>query len=180
MFDGSLEERTLLSGSSVMNGVLTITGDPNNPNQSNDFALALDAGVPDTLDITLNGSTATQSLDGITQIAVVGLAGNDQLTIDDSNGLIVVPIQYDGGGGINALALVQTGGGVQSSETYSVGALPGMGVDTVVGPGGASAPVQVVAFENAGADHDQHPGVQPVDRPGGDGLRAHRQLAEWP
>ena len=41
------------------------------------------------------------------------------------------------------------GAAFQSSETYSVGALPGMGVDTVVGPGAAaSAPVQVVAFEN--------------------------------
>ncbi len=149
VFDGSLEVRTLLSGSTVLNGVLTITGDPTNPNQNNDFMLALDGGVPDTLDITINGSTAPQSLDGITQIAVVGLAGNDQLTIDDANGLIVVPIQFYGEGGINALALVQSGGSVQTSETCSVGALPGMGVDTVVGPRAAtSAPVQVVAFEN--------------------------------
>jgi hypothetical protein len=149
VFDRGLEERTLLSGISLLGGVLTITGDTSNPNQNIDFALTLDATLQDTLDITINGTTAMQPLAAITQVAVVGLAGNDALTIDDGNGLIAVPVQFDGGGSINTLTLAQTGGTDQTSETCGVGALPGTGVDIIngSGPGGATV-VQEVAFDN--------------------------------
>ncbi len=64
--------------------------------------------------------------------------------MDSSNGLINVPIHYDGGTGFDALHLVQTGGATQTSDTYSVGPNSGEGTSVITGPSGT----QTVYFQN--------------------------------
>ena len=91
-----------------------------------------------------------------------GFAGNDTLTIDDSNGLIntdwtgpgpIEGIHYDGGTGNNNLQLLQTGGPTQTSDTYSVIANPGQGSDVIVGAMGT----QTVNFDNLAPVYDNVP-----------------------
>ncbi len=98
----------------------------------------------DNIQLTVNGVVRfTGTVDQ--RIDVNGFAGNDTLVVDSTNGLITVPdgIRYDGDGGFDRLALQQTGGS-QTSETVHIGASPGDGQDTIVGPGGT----QLVQFEN--------------------------------
>jgi len=79
---------------------------------------------------------------------VNGLGGNDTLIMDDSNGLINVPlgIRYDGGTFFNQLQEVQTGGPTWLTDTYSVGPVVGSGISTIVGAG--STGTQTVFFQN--------------------------------
>ena len=67
-------------------------------------------------------------LDGIAPggIQFNGLAGNDTLTVDFSNGnpIPVGGLDFDGGTGLNGMTLQ---GGVETSDTYSPGLNPGVG-----------------------------------------------------
>ena len=91
------------------------------------------AGASDL--ITYNGGTSPQ---GILSVTISSGGGNDTLTIDSTNGLINLAngIHYYGGDGFDALHLTQTGGPIQTSDTYSVGPNAGDGTSTIVGPGG--------------------------------------------
>src|SRR5207237_317883 len=84
----------------------------------------------------------------LSQINVDGLGGNDTLIMDDSNGLINVPLgtRYDGGTGFDQLQEVQTGGPIRSNDTYDVGLVDGSGISTIVG--GGMAGTQTVYFQN--------------------------------
>jgi Ca2+-binding RTX toxin-like protein len=98
----------------------------------------------DNIQLTINGEVRfTGTVDQ--RIDVNGFAGNDTLVVDSTNGLITVPqgIRYDGDSGFDSLNLTQTGGS-QTSETVHLGAAPGDGRDTIVGPGGT----QLVQFES--------------------------------
>src|SRR5207253_1861651 len=98
---------------------------------------------------TINGQTTTYTnfvggsiaTSGIEQILVQGLAGNDSLTVDSTNGAIPIPINFDGGVDADLLTLT---GGTATSDTYAPGPNPGQGTSTIV-IGGVT---QVVRFSN--------------------------------
>ncbi len=74
-------------------------------------------------------------------IDVQGLAGNDSLTVDSTNGAISIPINFDGGDDADSLTLT---GGTATSDTYSPGPNPGQGTSAIV-IGGVT---QTVSFTN--------------------------------
>jgi len=88
--------------------------------------LAIDGSNPGQLDVYFNGNTgtpdATYSLASLSQIDVNGGTGDDNLTVDSTNGPITVPIEYDGGTGQNTLTFK---GGAATGDVYSPG--PGVG-----------------------------------------------------
>ena len=59
------------------------------------------------------GAISTATLEGI---QVDSLGGDDSLTVDVNNGLIGLPVQYDGGTGSNDRLLVQGSAGVTTAE----------------------------------------------------------------
>lgn len=59
------------------------------------------------------GAISTATLEGI---QVDGLGGDDSLTVDVNNGLIGLPIRYDGGTGSNDRLVVQGSAGVTTAE----------------------------------------------------------------
>jgi hypothetical protein len=113
------------------------------------FALSL--SVTGQLIATVNGVTTTYAnfiggviaSSGIEQILVQGLAGNDSLTVDSTNGTIPIPINYDGGNNADLLTLT---GGNATSNTYAIG--PGIteGTSTIV-IGGVTQVVRFNALE---------------------------------
>jgi Bacterial Ig-like domain len=141
-----LENRVLLSlGVTFSDGVLTIAGNPFSPNKNNTFNLQVDGIFHRFLQFTVDGELNLSLLSTLDQIVVKGNGGDDQLNIDVSNGLINVPISYDGGTGVNTLTLNETTSvAPQTSEFYDVGASAGSGIDTIVGPSGT----QTVEFQN--------------------------------
>lgn len=131
-------------------GVLTINGDMDFAGQDDTIRLVRDAGNPSLLRFFVNGVEPVESpiqLDTIQQINVNGLGGEDNLIVDSTNGLITVDmgIRYDGGLGDDQLTLDQaTGQGDQQlTETITVGATAGSGIDRITGPTG----IQEVHFE---------------------------------
>jgi hypothetical protein len=133
--------------------VVNVFGDEDFTNESDNFRIVLDPSgtfvqffINDVLEFTY-------AKNAIRQINVFGLGGNDNLTVDSTNGLISlgglgsIPnngIQYDGATGFNRLSLLQTGGLQQSDDTYSVGPAIGSGNSTIEGSTGT----QTVFFEN--------------------------------
>ncbi len=118
----------------------------------------------DTLALTPTGSaSASMTFDGspaysfsnINQFTFNSGAGNDLMTVDDSQSLLGLSggIQYDGGTGSNSLQLLQTGGTAETSDTYSVFANPGQGSDVITGPGGT----QTINFQNLAPVYDNVP-----------------------
>jgi len=138
-----------VSSTIASTGILYITGDTDFANEDDTIRIVRNAANPTLLDVFLNNNTSTPTqqfeLAAIQEIVVDGLGGNDNLIVDSTNGLITVPngIRYDGDGGFDRLTLQQTGGGQQTSETYSVGPIVGEGSDVIVGPGGT----QTVYFQ---------------------------------
>src|SRR5262249_29660889 len=123
--------------------IVNMFGDSDFLNEDDTFKIVLDASGTFIENGTLK-FTATESV--VTQINAFGFGGNDTLIVDSSNGLINVAngIRYNGGNGFDKLSLLQTGGTTQTSDTYSVGAIPGAGADIIVGPSGT----QTVFFED--------------------------------
>ena len=87
-----------------------------------------------TADLTFDGSPA-YSFSNINQFTFDSEDGNDTMTIDSTASLLDLSagIFYDGGTGVNQLALLQTGGSTQTSDTYTVIANPGQGSDVIIG-----------------------------------------------
>jgi hypothetical protein len=92
---------------------LTINGDQL---ASKDDNITISADSAGGVQVNLNGQIAnfdppTAGFQGtqLTSIKVNGLTGNNQLTIDYSQGAINVPITYDGGSGAGTRALTVTG-----------------------------------------------------------------------
>lgn len=97
------------------------------------FSLSMDAsghliatvnGLTTTYQNFLSGPIATA---GIEQILVQGLAGNDALTVDSTNGPIPIPINFDGGIGSDTILMSGSG----DVSTYIPGPQPGAGTDTL-------------------------------------------------
>ncbi|HUY90682.1 MAG TPA: DUF4214 domain-containing protein [Pirellulales bacterium] len=74
-------------------------------------------------DLPVNYNTAASALD------ILGLGGNDTLTVDSSASAVTTPIYYDGGAGSNSLTLT---GGTATSDAYSPGPAAGQGLDALV------------------------------------------------
>lgn len=103
---------------SQTNGVLTINGDFDSPNQNDTFTIAVDPTDSTQITVTINGvllgSIRSQF---INRIDVNGLGGDDTLIVDLSNGDPTPNggIHFDGGTrGIAGDRLMITGGGTES------------------------------------------------------------------
>ena len=102
---------------------------------------------------TVNGLTTTYAnfiggpvaTAGLERILVEGLGGDDQLTVDSTNGALPFSngVVYNGGTGSDTLTLT---GGVATSSTYTVGPNPGDGVHTLV-IGGVTQTVSFTGLE---------------------------------
>ncbi len=93
---------------SLTNGKLTIQGDHDSAKENDQVILSLDDSNNTLLDVTLNGVfLGSVHLQFVQQIEVDGLGGNNQLTLDFSNGAITTPngIIFNGGTGNNTLEL---------------------------------------------------------------------------
>ena len=149
---------------------MQVNGDQDYPGENDTFKLTLDPVNNTLLDIyvntvpAINGTyLANQSsityqvpLASLTQINVNGLGGNNALVVNDSNGLINVPIEYNGGTGFNTLTLDQpTGVAVQGSDVYSVGPNPGEGTDVIA----TGAVTQTIYFQNLAPTFDSVPAI---------------------
>jgi hypothetical protein len=145
----------------AISGQLTVTGDDSGAATDDVFTISRMAANTDFIEVRVNGIRQYAGLlEGLTQINIDGLGGNDTLIVDSSNGLISVPngIRYDGDGGVDGLQLLQTGGPTWTSDTYSVGPAIGSGVSTIVG--GGTAGTQVVFFEDLSPVLDLVPALQ--------------------
>ena len=68
-----------------------------------------------------------------TSLAVDSLLGNDILTVDSTNGGVLIPITYDGGPGSNALRFQQgTAATAATSDVYTPGSQLGSGTNTLM------------------------------------------------
>ena len=138
-----------------INGSLTVNGDNGGGPVNDNFILRQIAGNPGFVEILDNGQREYAGLLSALAggIQFNGLAGNDTLTIDFSNGNPIPAggLVFDGGTGANGLILQ---GGAETSETYS----PGLST--------ASGTINITAGATAGtatAGHD--PLRQPVAGP---------------
>jgi hypothetical protein len=129
-----LEQRTLLSimfSGPGNSGVATITG-TTTPDQ---FVIQLNPTDKTMIELSDNGgSTFTDAtLAGITAVNVVGMSGNDELVINEANGLVgqttALPISFTGTTGHNILTLEGTASGT-ITETFTLGTTPGSGTLT--------------------------------------------------
>jgi len=116
---------------SQTNGVLTINGDFDSPNQDDAITIAVDPTDSTQITVTINGvllgSIRSQF---INRIDVNGLGGDDTLTIDLSNGDPTPSggIHFDGGTqGTTGDALTISGGGFESVTYLPDGATFGTG-----------------------------------------------------
>ncbi len=124
---------------------------------SNVANLGIDTGTNDfggsgDDSVTLAGNALAT---GLQSISLNTGAGNDTVTVDDTNVFynLAGGIRYDGGTGFNKLILTQTGGTAQTTDTYSVGPNPGEGNDVIVGAGGT----QTVSFQHLAPVQDNVP-----------------------
>lgn len=78
---------------------------------------------------------------GIDLIDVHGLAGNDRLTVDSSNGALPIAINFDGGANADLVILT---GGTADANVYGPGPNPGQGTSSIT----IAGVTQVVTFNN--------------------------------
>jgi hypothetical protein len=141
---------TIGNASSVLdqNPVLNVCGDEEQINQDDQFRLVRNPANPLLLDVFVNGVMEFEGpMAAVSQINVFAAGGNDDLTVDSSNGLISVTngIRYDGDhgcpgqmnagiGGLDRLDLVQPGaaGPTIASDQLAPGATPGEGRSLIV------------------------------------------------
>lgn len=126
----SLESRRLLSAGPLVasaelaaDGMLEVLG----TRKHDVIHVALNAADGTKLDITLNGQTQTFDLTAVAGVRVDGDRGNDDLRIDNANGLVTVPVMLLGGKGNDRL-----GGGAGDDILDG-----GDGKDTLAGEAGA-------------------------------------------
>ncbi len=91
------------------------------------------------------GVTVTETTGNLGRLQIDTQGANNLVTVDSTNestnGPITVPIDYDGGSGVNALAMV---GGTATADVYTPGAQLGAGTDTLTFPAGTES----VQFQN--------------------------------
>ncbi len=144
------------SGVSVQtlgNGQLSVdvSSESASSNSPNAFLVTLD-DTGEYVEIFVNGSLDfVQPLSSIDRINVLGRGGNDQLTVDSSHGLIGIAegINFDGGGALDTLSLIQTGGPTRAGHVFS----PAEGISQI----GSGVTAQIVNFLNAESVQDNVP-----------------------
>ena len=126
-----LENRTVPSitfSAAGNSGVASLLGGPG----AEDFQIRLKPTDASTIEFSDNvgASFVDAALSGITAVNVSGLQGSDTLILDASNGLLGkasgLPISFDGGVGLDVLAVVGTPDGTVT-ETFTAGSSPGTG-----------------------------------------------------
>ncbi len=123
-----------------MGGADTLTV---NGTSSNDSMTALTNGADTT--VRTNGLLAVDTVTADTEHLVIDSGtGDDALTVNASNGPVLVPIVYDGGAGQDSLKLT---GGTATVDTYAPGPTPGAGNSTIVFTSGGAG-TQIVNFMN--------------------------------
>jgi hypothetical protein len=132
----------------LANGQLSVDVSSEDPASSdpNTFLITRDV-TGQFVEIYVNGSLDfVQPLSAIDRINVLGRGGSDQLTVDSSKGLIMLAegIHFDGGGSIDTLSLIQSGGPIRTSGTYSFGPNAGDGISQI----SDGAISQIVNFKN--------------------------------
>jgi hypothetical protein len=107
-------------GSFAVNGSVTVSGDDGGVPTDDNITLRSIAGNPTFIEVLVNGQRQYAGLTAALAggISVNGLAGNDTLTVDFSNGNPVPSggLAYDGGSGSNTLVLQ---GGAFTNESIS-------------------------------------------------------------
>lgn len=112
-------------------GVMTVDG----TGGDDTIRLILDPNNPSLLDVFVNNATSVPDssipLDSLTQVNVNGLAGNDTLIVDESNGTISLTggIHYDGGTDSDSMTV--RGGSFATETSTATG--PGAGTITFGG-----------------------------------------------
>lgn len=107
-------------------------------NGADTFTVRMSASEAGIVDVLLNNVVvSTHPVATTNSLTLLGLGGNDTLTVDSTNGLVplINGIHFNGGAGFNALNLTQTGGATHTSDTYSVGPNVGDARSTIVGVG---------------------------------------------
>ena len=127
-----LEIRRLLSASLTSAGQLIVTGDPVNPNT---ITVGLDAAGT-SVDVSVNTDPVESfTAASVNKVIIVGGAGDDTITIDQSNNPFTIPTKIFGGPGNDTI----TGGNEDDYIGGGSGAdsiNSGSGNDTVVGGNG--------------------------------------------
>jgi hypothetical protein len=133
--------------SSINSNVFTLMGDESGP--ANDAVIMRRSAANHAfMEVVLNGTLRYAGLIATLDSAVVDtLAGSDTLTIDNSNGIVNLPITYDGGTsflGNDRLLITGNPGFEVVRETYLAGAVLGSGTwildpDGSRGPGASAA-----------------------------------------
>ncbi len=116
-----MEARLLLA-------TLVFNGDQDMVDQNDTFQLQLNAVDDSLIDIVQNGVLVDSQPTADLTINVNGLGGNDTLVIDQSNGLIIVPVNYDGGDGDDLLVHMGDPGIATLTGEYTPGLVAGSGV----------------------------------------------------
>jgi Subtilase family/FG-GAP-like repeat len=131
---GLLEATGALFGAGA---IPTIAGDRGTPGQNDTFTVRFNPANPAFVDIILNGApiVTLRRQFMINPIRLNGLAGNDTLILDYSNGASLPPVIFNGGGGVDVL---QVNGAVSASFSATgagagVFGVPGSGDVTVAG-----------------------------------------------
>ncbi|MCU0959158.1 MAG: S8 family serine peptidase, partial [Pirellulaceae bacterium] len=132
-------------------GELPLAGDRDVVNQNDTFVLVANSGDSSVLDVSLNGTfLGSVAMSKLTKITVDGRGGSDTLVVDQSQGLITVPIEYEGGFGASD-RLVHTGDpGVPMQGRYTPA------------PGTATGHAGVLSY-NGGAVTISFTGLEPVE-----------------
>src|SRR5258708_24667210 len=94
----ALESRQLLTVS-VDGGILFVTGTSGNDT----ITILRDPVVKGMLRVSVNGFYNAVDQGAITQIRVDALAGDDRITVDQSNGVISTPLNAAGGDGNDSI-----------------------------------------------------------------------------
>jgi hypothetical protein len=155
-------------------GSLTVNGDEGGGPVNDNFLLQVDAGNPNFVDVYVNGTREYYGLlAGIAGgIQFNGLAGNNNLTIDFSNGNPIPTggLGFDGGtgGGRNTMTLT---GGAESAESYSPGPSAGSG-SIAITVGGVSGSIH---FANLAPVFDNVPGPLTVNGTAGNNVINYSQ-----
>jgi hypothetical protein len=147
-----LEGRVVPSVTINAAGLVSVVGTPGNDN----FVIRLQQGSPTNIQFSDDGggSFTTFALSDVTGVNVRGLAGNDRLVLDSSNGLVgaatKLPITFDGGTGFNTLVLQGNPPDGAADLTYTVGPAAFSGTVTAANGTASSA----VTFTHVGSVRD--------------------------
>ena len=102
---------------------------------ANNIVAASTGGSTTSVQVNLLQTISLVTAD-VTALSIDGSNGNDNLTVNSTNGAVMIPITYDGGGGFNALSLI---GGTETTDTCIPGVQIGAGADTLVFAGGTES-----------------------------------------